>query len=98
HEPAEEAAEGEMLLRSQRLVAEEEDEMLDEGAPDLCGRRIRRRGRQIDPGNLGAERAGDGPHGERLIVHGHASCADSLRLPRILAEAPGARTLPIANG
>ena len=68
-EPAEEPAEGQMLLRRQVLVAEEEDEVLDEGAPDLRRRRVAEWRRQIDAGNLRPQRAGDRPHGDRLIGH-----------------------------
>ena len=54
------AAEIELLLRGQVLVVKEDDEVIEQRRADLADHRIRERAGEIDPGDFGAECAGDG--------------------------------------
>src|SRR5208283_3427516 len=65
--------EPQMLLRRQLLIAEKDNAVLAKGAADLGKYRLGQRRRQIDPADLGAERAGEGPHLDMVVIHGKVS-------------------------
>ena len=62
HRFADATGEGEELLGLEELVAEEHDEVLEPGPADLGHRLVGEVGREVDAGDLGAERAGDRQH------------------------------------
>ena len=53
--------------RVERLVAEEHDEVLQPRPPDLGHGLVGQIGREVDAGDLGAERAGDRLHRDRPV-------------------------------
>ena len=72
-ERPEASPEGEVLLVVDGLVAEEDDPVLDEGAVDLLERLVVERLAQVDPGDLGPDRRGEGVDGDVPVVHRSAS-------------------------
>ena len=63
-ELAEAAAEGDVLLARDLLVAEQQDAALEEGAMDLVELGVAERLGEIDALDFGAERVGQRPHGD----------------------------------
>ena len=59
HRLADATREGEELVGVELLVAEEDDEVLEPRAPDLGDDRVVEVGREVDPGDHGADRAGE---------------------------------------
>ena len=59
--------EREERVRVELLVAEEHHEMREPRPADLGHRLVRDVGREVDAGDLGPERAGQGRHGNRLV-------------------------------
>jgi hypothetical protein len=64
-ELAEAAAEGDVLLARDLLVAKQQDAFLEEGAVDLVELGVAERLGEIDAGDLGAEGVGKRSHGQR---------------------------------
>ena len=60
HRLADAVREGEELVGPEDLVAEEDDEVVQPRASDLGDDRVVELGREVDPGDLGAECARDG--------------------------------------
>ena len=58
-----------MLLRCQLLVAEEHDPVIPQGSPDLGYLNLPRRGREIDPGNLRADKGRERRHPDVIVGH-----------------------------
>ena len=58
-----------MLLRCQLLVAEEHDPVIPQGPPDLGHLNLARRGREIDPGNLRADKGRERRHPDVIVGH-----------------------------
>ena len=54
--------------RRERLAAEEDDEVLEERAPDLGHRLVGKRPGQVDAVDLGAERAREAPDFDRAVA------------------------------
>ena len=59
HRLADAAREGEELVGPEDLVAEEDDEVVQPRVSDLGNDRVVEIGREVDAGDLGADRAGD---------------------------------------
>ena len=66
---AEAAAERDMLLDGQRLVAKEDREIGHQRVVDFLELLVAERLRQIHAGDLGADRRGQFPHLDRVIRH-----------------------------
>jgi hypothetical protein len=65
------ARESDMLLRRQLLVAKEHNPVFAKRPPDLNHSCPARRRRQIDAGNLGADRDGERRHLDVIVGHAH---------------------------
>ena len=89
-ELAEAAAEGDVLLARDLLVAEQQDAFLQEGAMDLVELRVAGRLGEIDAGDLGAERVGKRSHG-----NGHSGSSAGERSARTVR--PARRTVKICG-
>ena len=76
--------EGEVLLVVDGLVAEEDDPVLDEGAVDLVERLVVERLAQVDPGDLGPDRRGEGV------------CVDAADIP-LRVSLPSARRAKLSG-
>ena len=61
------ACERKERVRVELLVAEEHHEMREPRPADLGHRLVRDVGREVDAGDLGPERAGQGRHSNRLV-------------------------------
>ncbi len=70
---AEAPGEGHELRGRERLVPEEEHEVLEPGTAQRGDLRVGERLREIDPANLGPERAGDAAHFD--LARRHAYCS-----------------------
>ena len=81
-DPAKAAGKGNMLLQAQLLVAEEHDTVFAKGPPDLGQFRLVDGPRQIDPGNLSADRGRERRHADMIV--GHAHLPSRLRLNRVV--------------
>src|SRR5580704_15157058 len=72
---AEAAAEGEVLVGGQVLVAEEDHLVVGERVADFADRRVIELLRQVDAGDLGAERPRNPVHRNRAVGHGTLAIA-----------------------
>src|SRR5260221_7830237 len=66
---AEAASDCHEVVERECLVAEDDDEMVEEGAMDFRARLVDLLAREVDPRDLGAERAGQRPHLDLLVTH-----------------------------
>jgi hypothetical protein len=67
---AEAAGEGDLLLRCDLLVAEEDHAVVVEGLADLGEMRLVHRLGEVHSEHLGAQRAGDGGDLDAAVAHG----------------------------
>ena len=81
---AEAPSKGEMVFVADGLVTEEDDAVVQQGAPDRAERVVVERRAQIDAGDLGSDGRGQRLHPDALVRHGAPPLS-----PAPVADQPG---------